>query len=197
MDVRKQDLRKNQILEAAMEVITRHGYENSRMDDVVKSSNMSKGAIYWYYNSKKDIYLDLVNYWVIRYSDMVSKILEKDQKASLQLKKLFSYFIDEYEKDPEPFKALTEFWSMAQKDKDFRKKLQKVYGAFLDVIESIISNGKKSGEFKNLDTRIASLSIMMNIETINWFTLFDEHGVSAREYFNTLTDFILSGLLKK
>jgi len=92
---------------------------------------------------------------------------------------------------------LTEFWSMAQKDKDFRKKLQKVYGAFLDVIESIISNGKKSGEFKNLDTRIAALSIMMNIETINWFTLFDEHGVSAREYFNTLTDFILSGLLKK
>ena len=79
-----------------------------------------------YYNSKKDIYLDLVNYWVLRYSDMVSKILEKDQKASLQLKKIFSYFIDEYEKDPEPFKALTEFWSMAQKDKDFRKKLQKV-----------------------------------------------------------------------
>ena len=197
MDVRKQDLRKNQILDAAMEVITRHGYENSRMDDVVKSSKMSKGAIYWYYNSKKDIYLDLVNYCVLRYSDMVSKILEKDQKASLQLKKIFSYFIEEYEKDPEPFKALTEFWSMAQKDKDFRKKLQKVYGAFLDVIEAIISNGKKSAEFKNLDTRIAALSIMMNIETINWFTLFDEHGVSAREYFSTLTDFILSGLLKK
>ena len=61
-----------------MEVITRHGYENSRMDDVVKSSNMSKGAIYWYYKSKKDLYLDLVNYWVMRYSDMVSKIIEKE-----------------------------------------------------------------------------------------------------------------------
>jgi len=40
MDIRKQDLRKNQILDAAMEVITRNGYENSRMDDVVKSSKM-------------------------------------------------------------------------------------------------------------------------------------------------------------
>ena len=40
MDVIKQDLRKNQILDAAMEVITRHGYENSRMDDVVKFSKM-------------------------------------------------------------------------------------------------------------------------------------------------------------
>ena len=72
MDVRKQDVRKNQILDAAMEVITQHGYENSRMDDVVIFSKMSKGAIYWYYNSKKDIYLDLVNYWVLRYSDTVS-----------------------------------------------------------------------------------------------------------------------------
>ena len=108
-----------------------------------------------------------------------------------------NYFIDEYEKDPEPFKALTEFWSMAQKDDDFHDKLQKVYAAFLDVIESIITNGKSSGEFKNVNTRIAALSIMMNIETINWFTLFDGHGVSAREYFNTLGDFILAGLLKK
>jgi AcrR family transcriptional regulator len=197
MNTRKQDLRKNQILEAAMEVITQNGYENSRMDDVVKSSNMSKGAIYWYYKSKKDLYLDLVNYWVMRYSDMVTKIMEKDQKASLQLKQILNYFIDEYEKDPEPFKALTEFWSMAQKDDDFHKKVQKVYAAFLEVIESIIANGKKSGEFKNVNTRIAALSIMINIETINWFTLFDDHGVSAREYFNTLRDFILAGLLKK
>ncbi len=197
MNTIKQDLRKNQILDAAMEVITQNGFENSRMDDVVKSSNLSKGAIYWYYKSKKDLYLDLVNYWVMRYSDMVSKIIEKDQKASLQLKKLLNYFIDEYEKDPQPFKALTEFWSMAQKDDDFHNKLQKVYASFLEVIESIISNGKNTGEFKNVNTRIAALSIMMNIETINWFTLFDGHGVSAREYFNTLGDFILAGLLKK
>jgi|TARA_B000000460_G_C21480314_1_gene376700 AcrR family transcriptional regulator len=197
MNTRKQDLRKNQILDAAMEVITQNGYENSRMDDVVKSSNMSKGAIYWYYKSKKDLYLDLVNYWVMRYSDMVAKIMEKDQKASNQLKQILNYFIDEYEKDPEPFKALTEFWSMAQKDDDFHKKVQKVYAAFLEVIESIITNGKNSGEFKNVNTRIAALSIMINIETINWFTLFDDHGVSAREYFNTLRDFILAGLLKK
>ena len=197
MNTRKQDLRKNQILDAAMEVITQNGYENSRMDDVVKSSNMSKGAIYWYYKSKKDLYLDLVNYWVMRYSDMVAKIMEKDQKASNQLKQILNYFIDEYEKDPEPFKALTEFWSMAQKDDDFHKKVQKVYAAFLEVIESIITNGKNSGECKNVNTRIAALSIMINIETINWFTLFDDHGVSAREYFNTLRDFILAGLLKK
>ena len=38
MNTIKQDLKKNQILDAAMKVITQNGYENSRMDDVVKRS---------------------------------------------------------------------------------------------------------------------------------------------------------------
>jgi len=41
------------------------------------------------------------------------------------------------------------------------------------------------------------MSIMLNIESINWFTLFEPHGVSAREYIQTISDFILAGLLKK
>jgi len=38
---------------------------------------------------------------------------------------------------------------------------------------------------------------MLNVESINWFTLFDTHGVSARDYIQTISDFILAGLLKK
>jgi hypothetical protein len=44
---------------------------------------------------------------------------------------------------------------------------------------------------------MTALSIMVNIESINWFTLFDTHGVSVKEYMQTITDFILAGILKK
>ncbi|MEO2160491.1 MAG: TetR/AcrR family transcriptional regulator C-terminal domain-containing protein, partial [bacterium] len=114
-----------------------------------------------------------------------------------QLKNLFQYFINQNESDPQPFVALTEFWSMAQKDPDFRKKLQKVYTHFLELIEEIIERGVQSGEFKKVNGRITALSIMVNIESINWFTIFEAHGVSVTEYMETITDFILSGLLKK
>ena len=113
------------------------------------------------------------------------------------LKNLFQYFINQNESDPQPFVALTEFWSMAQKDPDFRKKLQKVYTHFLELIEKIIERGVQSGEFKKVNGRITALSIMVNIESINWFTIFEAHGVSVTEYMETITDFILSGLLKK
>ena len=197
MDQTKQDLRKDQILDAALTVLVQNGYEGSRMDDVVSESQLSKGAIYWYYKSKKAMYLDLVNFWVIRYSATINHLVENDQAAPDQLKSLFNYFIDQYESDPDPFIALTEFWSMAQKDDDFRAKLQKVYSQFLEVLEKIVSKGVKDGDFKKLDIRITAMSIMLNVESINWFTLFDTHGVSARDYIQTISDFILAGLLKK
>ncbi|CUV10639.1 Transcriptional regulator, TetR family [hydrothermal vent metagenome] len=197
MDQTKQDLRKDQILDAALTVLVQNGYEGSRMDDVVSESQLSKGAIYWYYKSKKAMYLDLVNFWVIRYSATINHLVENDQAAPDQLKSLFNYFIDQYESDPDPFIALTEFWSMAQKDDDFRAKLQKVYSQFLEVLEKIVAKGVKDGDFKKLDIRITAMSIMLNVESINWFTLFDTHGVSARDYIQTISDFILAGLLKK
>ena len=197
MNQTKQDLRKDQILDAALTVLVQNGYEGSRMDDVVSKSQLSKGAIYWYYKSKKDMYLDLVNFWVIRYSATINLLVENDQAAPDQLKSLFNYFIDQYESDPDPFIALTEFWSMAQKDDDFRAKLQKVYSQFLEVLEKIVAKGVKDDDFKKLDIRITAMSIMLNVESINWFTLFDTHGVSARDYIQTISDFILAGLLKK
>jgi len=192
-----QTQRKEQILDAALHVLVQNGYEQSRMDDVVKSSKLSKGAIYWYYKSKKEMYLDLVNFWVLRYSVILNHIVEEDAPPSRQLKDLFKYFIDQYETDPQPFIALTEFWSMAQKDKEFKNKLQKVYTHFLELLENIIERGVTSGEFKKLDVRMTALSIMVNIESINWFTLFEIHGVTVKEYMETITDFILAGILKK
>jgi len=197
MNTRKQDLRKNQILDAAMEVITQNGYENSRMDDVVATSKLSKGAIYWYYKSKKDVYLSLVNHWVMKYSAVLNLIIDKDRPAAKQLESLFQYFIDQYENDPDVFKALLEFWTMAGRDKDFNKKLQKVYTEFITFISAIIQKGIDEGQFKNLDVNITAMSIMVNIEGIMWFTLFKRQNMNARDYIQTISDFILAGLTKK
>jgi len=197
MNESKQLQRKAQILDAALAVIVQKGYENSRMDDIVASSKMSKGAIYWYYKSKKEVYLSLVNHWVHNYSAVLNHIVDTDRSASDQLRSLFQYFIVQYEKDPVVFKALLEFWSMAGRDPEFNDKLQKVYSEFVNLISTIIQQGMDNGEFKNLDVDITAMSIMVNIEGIMWFTLFKLKNTSAREYIQTISDFILSGLFKK
>jgi len=196
MSQSKQDQRRYQILDAALEVIVNKGYEGSSMSDIVEKSKLSKGAIYWYYSSKKEVYLSLVNHWVHRYSPTLNLIIEDDKLASVQLKELFKYFIYQYETDQKVFKAIAVFWSLASRDNDFKEKFDKVYSEFLALIERIIIKGVESNEFKNIDTKIAALSIMVNIESTIWFTLFDDYGISATKYMKTITEFILAGIIK-
>tara|TARA_B100000315_G_scaffold259396_1_gene315273 strand:- start:9979 stop:10593 length:615 start_codon:yes stop_codon:yes gene_type:complete len=193
----RKDLRKKQILDAALNVVVQKGYSSSRMDDIVEESQLSKGTIYWYYKSKKDVFLSLVNYWVNNFSVTLNHIVEEDISASEQLKELFNIFLKAYEENPDVFKAELEFWSMANRDKDFKLKTQKVYHELLIIIEDILQKGVKTGEFKNIDVKVAALSIMINIEGIIWFTLFNTNGITPKHYVDTIADFILSGLTKK
>ena len=196
MEQSKQDKRKQQILDAALDIIVSKGYEGSSMSDIVEKTKLSKGAIYWYYSSKKEVYLSLVNHWVIRYSATLNHIVEYDHSAADQLKELFNYFIKQYESNPTVFKALAEFWSLAGRDNEFKNKFDKVYSEFVSLVERIIIKGVKDNEFKNVDTKIAAVSIMVNIESAIWFTLFENHGITPTKYMETITEFILAGLKK-
>tara|TARA_B100000676_G_scaffold262744_1_gene274024 strand:+ start:389 stop:982 length:594 start_codon:yes stop_codon:yes gene_type:complete len=186
--------RRNQIMNAALSVAVEKGYSNSRIDDIVNFSNLSKGAIYWYYKSKKDVYLALIDHWFKQYSADVLKKMEKKHHSSEKLTTLFQYFISQFNSNPAVFKILTEFWALSKRDPDFNSKFQKLYKVFLDYIMNIIKKGISSGEFKDVNPRITALSILINVEGIHWFTLFNESGVEANEYIDTISNFILSGL---
>jgi len=192
-----QDRRKEQIMSAALSVVVTKGYDQSRMDDIVEKSQLSKGAIYWYYKSKEEVYLSLVDYWFVQYSSGVVDTLKQQESASDQLKALFDFFIEQFDKNPTTFKLLVEFWRLAGLNPDFNAKLQQIYSDFLEYIIEIIKVGVANGEFKNVEPRITALSILINIEGINWFTLFDKSGVEAHEYIDTISNFILNGLKKK
>ena len=52
---------RNRILEAAVNVFASKGYHDTRVDDIVRDSNTSKGSFYFYFPSKQDIFFALVD----------------------------------------------------------------------------------------------------------------------------------------
>ena len=53
-------LARRQILAAALEVFSRQGYAGTTLDDITASANLSKGAIYWYFESKAQLFASLL-----------------------------------------------------------------------------------------------------------------------------------------
>ena len=57
------------------------------MDDIVKDS-VSKGAIYHYYSSKKDLFLDLINFWEEFYFPNILDKKYRNKKAAGKLREI-------------------------------------------------------------------------------------------------------------
>ena len=51
--------RKQQIFEAAVACFGRKGYHLTTMDDIAAECGLSKGSLYWYFDSKKELFLYL------------------------------------------------------------------------------------------------------------------------------------------
>src|SRR5215472_6239882 len=48
------------LLDAALQVFSRQGYAGTRLEDVAAEADMTRGAIYWHFKSKADLYNTLV-----------------------------------------------------------------------------------------------------------------------------------------
>ena len=189
--------KKDLITASALRVMTQKGYYGSTMDDIVLDSKMSKGAIYHYYKSKKEVYLGVIESLETKYTQVFAEV-NTDDNNKRKLKKLFTIVGSQLDKDPTFFKSFSTFWSISRHDDDFRKAIQKMYNRFQKFIELIIIEGIENKEFRSiLDPKISALSLILNIEGVFWFTLFESKDLDAEKYIDQVSDYILNAYTLK
>ena len=110
------------ILDAAFDVFVKNGYNDTTISHIVSESGLSKGAIYHYYPSKKELFLGLIDHWeVFSFPDFYSKN-NKGESASETLKRFADVVYDTFCKKPHVFLAEIEFWALANKDKEINDR---------------------------------------------------------------------------
>ncbi len=66
--------RREALLEAGARAISEKGYRNASIQDIIDAAGVARGTFYHYFNSKKDIFLDLIE----RYFTGFAAILEEN-----------------------------------------------------------------------------------------------------------------------
>jgi AcrR family transcriptional regulator len=196
MKKQQQNNKKDLIVSSALKIMSEKGYYGSTMDDIVAESRMSKGAIYHYYKSKKEVYLGVIESLENKYTAVFAEINKEDNSAKT-LKKLFTTVSSQLKKDPTFFRSFSTFWSISRHDKDFRNAIQNMYNRFQKFIELIIIEGIDNKEFKKVDPKISALSLILNLEGVFWFTLFESKDIDAETYIDQISDHILNAYMLK
>ncbi len=68
--------RKAEILDAAVKVFAEKGYRNASITDINEAAGIARGTFYLYFDSKKDVFLELVE----SYFNQYARILEENQE---------------------------------------------------------------------------------------------------------------------
>lgn len=62
---RRKESRPSEIIDAALEIFVEHGYAAARLDDIASKAGISKGSLYRYFDSKADLFKEMVKQVVI------------------------------------------------------------------------------------------------------------------------------------
>ena len=77
----KQIARRNKILNAALDVFSRDGFASAKMDDVAFAADVSKGTLYLYFDSKEDLFFEVVR-------SRITSVLDRVEHMTFETKGL-------------------------------------------------------------------------------------------------------------
>lgn len=111
-------IRRNDILDAAENVIFSKGYDLATMDDIAKEAEFSKRTVYMYFNSKEQLYFEIMVRGYKILIQMVEASLNdvKGKNALERIKQIGKTLYDFKNEYPDYFKAIM---SYENGEKDF------------------------------------------------------------------------------
>lgn len=193
----KQDVseeRKNQILDAAMNVFVKLGLNKARMDDIVSESGMSKGGVYWYFKSKDEIIFSVLERLIKR---EMKTYRMKSGDYDTATEKLYC-LVELLEKDMrslDPFiPAMYEVYAYGLRNKTVRKLFSTSMQEYIAIVMPIIEEGIQTGEFRPCDPYDAAITIGAIMEGTILLKGYTPEGVDLNKHIRIGMDFFINGL---
>ena len=159
-----------QILSAAMTCFLRKGYHRATMDDIVNESGLSKGTLYWYFKSKKELFLALIQTILEPIEQSWLTLIDDPSKSAVEkLRLITSLFRVELSEMAPFFGIMMEAWSLTRHDPDVETVVKGIYEPYLKTMTHIIDEGMSNDEFKIDSAESTALVILVLYDGLTLF----------------------------
>jgi len=186
---------KAEIIEAARFLFMKYGFFKTTMEDIAKAVKKGKSTLYYYYKSKDEVFLDVINQVA---KSLLFNIREKVNQISSASEKLLGYFeilIEEVKGVLDLYRLILE----ELKDNDYlTKNIDRLfYDKDIEFLESILVFGINRKEFLSLDMSntksLAELLIIINRDLISNYLLKNKR-IEWEQSVRFLSSIILRGI---
>lgn len=196
---RRKEQRPGEILEAAFEAFSERGFAATRMEDVAARAGVTKGAIYFYFETKERLFEEMVAHFSQdMLADAGAMLAEARGTCAERLTAFLVYMYGRCASD-RCGREMIRF--MVSDGKSFPQLVWRHYRDFfapaMAMVSELLSAGIASGEFrpeiaKHGSELVVAPSVFLSLMRL----IFDESlEIDEQAYIATHVDLLLNGLL--
>ena len=148
------DQRREQMLHAALEVISTRGYADTRIADVAERAGVSPALVIYYFKTKDQLLTEAIRYYEDTWYAVGQQRISRLGSAAARLEELVA-MSSLNEADPEPdssWELWLDFWAQAARDPEVASVRRKSDERWREVIVTVVRDGQAAGEFREVDT---------------------------------------------
>lgn len=192
-----QDAR-DQILNAALALFARQGFAHTSMNDIVRESGVSKGGVYWHFQSKDALVLAIFDAFFNGQEVILSRVLNSADHPAIRLRRLVELAGVELEATTARLPAPLEFYTLAAHNETLRARLAQFYATYHEQLCRLLQAGIDEGIWPETTAVAATAHVVIAaIEgVILLWSLFPDQ-VNLREQLETAVGLLLTGLAAK
>ncbi|MBN1997956.1 TetR family transcriptional regulator [candidate division KSB1 bacterium] len=141
-----------QLLKAGLRIFSEKGYAAARLSDVAYAAGVTRGAIYWHFKNKKDLFLALFRKNVDPLFDTIKDVLEDKSSPLGKIRTILTIVLEKIDTDADfranqnlEFAETKLLSDIPELQQYLTNRAANSYKLFIDMIES----GVKNGEIRN------------------------------------------------
>lgn len=159
---------RDKILQAAREVFAEKGYHRALVDDIVRASQTSKGAVYHHFPNKEALFLALVDEFAGRLAESVASAIGRAHGALGKVEAAVTAGLETFARHRDLARIL--LLESVSLGPAYQSKRQEVHGRFAALIQAHLDEAAAEGSIPPVDTRVATLAWLgaLNEVVVQW-----------------------------
>jgi len=188
--------RQKEIVEASLEIIGEGGIQALTIKNISKKVGISEPAIYRHFDSKTQILLTILDFFIINNKQLIQQDLKQNKNVLEVIELLFDNFIKTFLEYPYLISVIFSE-EIFRNDEVFKEKSSLIINENYAMITGLIRKGQEKNEIRSdLDAASLATIIMGSLRLCVKRWQMSDYAFSLKENGNRLKQTILKILLK-
>lgn len=153
--------RKTEIIEAAVKVFGEHGYHKGKVEKIAREAGIGKSTVYEYFDSKKEIFQQMLKYVFETYIERAKKTTLKEDSARNKFIALLNYHWEFIDLNVDTMEQI--FFQFKNISDEISPYITQSHRSMVEFLSGIIIEGTKTGEIRSDIDREKAAFIMLSV----------------------------------